>query len=180
MRPRASIIATMLAAAALGMAGCGTDADQASAPSAAPASALTAAERDAVLYLRDEERLARDLYAELLSTSGDQRFARIGASEQQHFDAMGTLIERYGLDDPAEGRAPGEFSSPELQALYDRLLKAGVASPEAAIAQGVIVEETDIADIDRHLRNIDEPEIEQVLVRLRAGSERHLAAFSRG
>lgn len=146
---------------------------------ATAAGQLTAAERTAVLRMREEEKLARDLYLTLAETSGDRRFARIARSEQQHFDLVGGLVARYELEDPASA-TPGEFKDAELQALYDRLERAGRASAAAAIAQGVIVEQTDIADIDDALPAIDAADVRQVLTVLRAGSERHLTAFQRG
>lgn len=180
---RHSFVAGALALT-VGLSSCGDDQGTASngstnATPAAPTS-LTAAEREAVLRMREEEKLARDLYVTLAGTSGDQRFVRIARSEQRHFDLVGALIARYGLPDPAAGAAPGEFDDSELQALYDRLERAGRASAGAAVAQGVVVEQTDIADIDARVPAIKAPELQRTLALLRAGSERHLAAFQRG
>ncbi|MEZ5191490.1 MAG: DUF2202 domain-containing protein [Nocardioides sp.] len=43
----------------------------------------------------------------------------ITTSEQRHFDSVGTLLDRYGLDDPADGRAPGVFADADIQVLND-------------------------------------------------------------
>lgn len=94
-------------------------------------------------------------------------------------DIVGGLVDLYGLDDPASA-TPGEFRDPELQALYDRLARDGKASRAAAIAQGVIVEKTDIADIDARAGDVRAADVSQALAALRAGSVRHLAAFERG
>lgn len=188
MRPRSRLQALAAAAAlTLSLSGCGDGGEEqptAAAPTpgamtSAPSSALSDAERAAVLRLREEEKLARDLYLVLGASSGDRRFTRIAQSEQRHMDLVGSLLQRYGLADPARP-TPGEFQDPELQALYDRLERDGAPSPAAAIAQGVIVEETDIADIDAQAGDIRHPDVAEVFAVLREGSVRHLAAFRRG
>lgn len=173
--------ALVAAALALSLSGCGDDAPTAASPVSTPtgATVLGDAERAAVLRLREEEKLARDLYLVLGESSGDPRFARIARSEQRHMDLVGALLERYGFDDPASP-TPGVFQDSELQALYDRLERDGTASRAAAIAQGVIVEETDIADLDAYAGEVRRADVAQTFAMLREGSVRHLAAFQRG
>jgi hypothetical protein len=93
-------------------------------------------------------------------------------------DAVDGLIRRYRLTDttPAE---PGKFTIPELQALYDQLVIAGSQSLEDALAVGVLIEETDIADLDVMLQATRETAIRRVLTNLRNGSYNHLDAFTR-
>ena len=47
------------------------------------------------------------------------------------------------------------------------------------IAVGVLIEETDIADINVMAKNVTQADIKLVLANLLKGSKNHLAAFSR-
>lgn len=96
---------------------------------------LSSAERDGITYTREEEKLARDTYAALGATN--PVFANIGASEQTHVDAVGTLLARYGVEDPAAGKAAGRFESPVLQSLYDSLVAKGSGGAVVAFEVGV-------------------------------------------
>jgi len=58
--------------------------------------------KDWLTYIREEEKLARDVYLYLYDMWGSSIFDNISVSEQAHMDAIKTLIDRYGLDDPAE------------------------------------------------------------------------------
>jgi hypothetical protein len=73
----------------------------------------------------------------------------------------------------------GVFTNPDLQALYDSLIAQGSVSEQAAMEVGVVIEETDIVDIDAMFLTITEPDVVAVLESLRAGSVNHLAAFQR-
>lgn len=170
-----AITTTLLAAGAVAVGA--TVADGRNDPAVTKASSATPSQTAATLtYMREEEKLARDVYTVLAGTSGDPRFARIAMSEQRHMDAVLRQLQRYGISDPAAGLAPGEFRNDTLERLYDRLVAKGTASPAAALAVGRTIERTDIADIDARIDETPAP-VARVLAHLRAGSERHLAAF---
>ncbi len=93
---------------------------------------------------------------------------------------MRVLLERYGLADPTAGAAAGEFQDRDLQALYDRL--AGQASQgfDGAVAAGLLIERTDIADLEQLLAEPGLPsDVRTVVAELLTASRRHLAAFQR-
>jgi hypothetical protein len=69
--------------------------------------------------------------------------------------------------------------NPDLQALYDSLIAQGSVSEQAAMEVGVVIEETDIADIDVMISETTESDVLAVLDSLRSGSVNHLAAFQR-
>jgi len=145
----------------------------------APAlSAATPEEAEGLLFLKQEEKLARDVYLALGEQWGHTTFANIAVSEQRHMDAVDGLIGRFGLDDSTPDEV-GQFSIPELQDLYEALMAQGGESIEAALAVGVLIEETDIEDIDALLAAVRDRTIRQVLTNLRRGSTNHLAAFTR-
>jgi hypothetical protein len=139
--------------------------------------ALSQADRDGLAFMREEEKLARDVYQALYDVWGLEIFDNIAASEQRHTDSVLELLNRFGLPDPAEGLAPGEFSNPELQALYDDLVETGSQSSTDALKVGALIEELDITDL--RLRASTQPDIETVYSTLERGSSNHLRAFIR-
>lgn len=138
---------------------------------------LPASEAAALRYMREEEKLARDVYDVLGRRWNDRRFARISRSEQMHMNAVLRQLERYGIADPAADTRPGEFRDAELQRMYDRLVARGRRSRSDALAVGRTIERADIADLDERLEQVTTPSIERVFTNLRAASERHLRAF---
>jgi len=140
---------------------------------------LTAAQKTALAGVAQDEKLARDLYLALAAKyPSDVQFARIARAELMHLTAVRTMLDRYGIADPTKGQAAGVFTSASVQQLYDTLL-AGATDSTKALAAGVTVEKTDIADLTNALAGLTAPDVTQVYTHLRAGSERHLAAFSR-
>ena len=136
---------------------------------------LTAAEEEGLLFMREEEKLARDVYLFLLDKWGLRVFANIAASEQRHMDAVLYLLGKYDLDDPA--LAPGLFQNAELQDLFELLVAKGEKSLVDAIEVGILIEKTDIEDIEILLGQTDKNDIIQVYSNLLDGSYSHLEAF---
>jgi hypothetical protein len=137
---------------------------------------LSEAEEAGLLYMREEEKLAHDVYSTLYEQWNLPIFANIAASEQTHTDAVKTLIERYGLEDPATG-VPGTFSNAEIQGLYDALVTEGRGSLRDALEVGAAIEELDILDLQNHLAETDKGDIQLVYENLMKGSRNHLRAF---
>ncbi len=137
---------------------------------------LTEEEKTALLFMREEEKLARDVYLYLYNFWGQWIFQNIAASEQKHMDSVLYLLGKYGLKDPALEQ--GEFENEGLQSLYDDLITKGESSLIDAFKVGVMIEETDIADLENYLELTDKKDIIQVLTNLLSGSENHLAAFN--
>jgi hypothetical protein len=140
--------------------------------------ALTAVEVENLTFLREEEKLAHDVYVHLFKVWGQWIFENIAASEQQHMDAVLNLLDKYGIADPAAGKEEGEFSNPDLQALYDSLTLEGSASKLDALQAGVFIEKTDIDDLQEIIDGTDKLDIMKVCGNLMNGSINHLAAFS--
>ncbi len=123
-----------------------------------PTNDLTGEEIAGLKFMREEEKLAHDLYTELESEFGYRVFENIAASEQTHTDAVALLLEKYDISDPVTGER-GTFSNEDLQSLYDNLLKTGIESAEAALKVGAEVEEVDIVDIQKRAEATDEEAI---------------------
>lgn len=141
---------------------------------------LTEQERNGLLLMREEEKLARDVYAGLFDKHGITIFNNISQSEQTHMDAVKSLLDRYSITDPVTDNARGVFSSSVIQNLYTELLSKGEASQNAALLVGAEIEELDIFDLIRLEGEIENNEdIALVYSNLRKGSRNHLRAFSK-
>lgn len=139
---------------------------------------LTTDEEESLMFMVEEEKLAMDVYSVMLDLYGLQIFDHIIKSELRHVEAVSRLIEKYNLVNPVTGNPPGEFENEELQQLYSELIALGTISKTEALNVGVIIESTDIVDIQYYLDNVvEQANIEQVYSNLLAGSYNHLSAF---
>lgn len=141
------------------------------------AAILSAAEADGLTYMREEEKLARDVYLALYRQWGTPIFSNIALSEQTHMDRILMLLGKYDLPDPAAGKLEGEFTHPVFVELYQLLVASGSESLVQAFEVGVFIEETDIEDINNLLAITTRKDIRNVYTNLLAGSYNHLAAF---
>jgi hypothetical protein len=147
-----------------------------------PLSELSAEETASLLFIREEEKLARDVYYALDEIWGDEvaQFRNIVKAEQSHTDSVKALIERYGLEDPVsedEDANLGIFQNEELQNIYTDLVEQGSKSIQDALTVGATIEDLDIYDIEREMEAIDNEDILLVYENLVFGSENHLRAF---
>jgi len=138
---------------------------------------LSDAEAQGILYMREEEKLARDVYTTLYEVWGLPVFENIARSEQAHMDAIETLIDRYELVDPVTGAGVGEFANADLQNLYDVLVAQGSTSLTKALEMGALIEELDITDLEKHIADASHEDVVWVYENLMSGSENHLRAF---
>ena len=159
-----------------GLAGTAIAAVQTPATSAAAVADGTRAAD--LAYSRDQERMARDLYTLFGQTYDAAIFDRIAASEQQHFDTVGTLLTTYAVADPAAGRPAGSYARADVQKLYDQWKAQGLTSVQDAYAAGVALEHTDIADLRKLLARNSDSDVHRVFSHLLAASQQHLAAFT--
>ena len=141
-----------------------------------PVSDLSAEEAAALLFMREEEKLARDVYNQLFTLWGLPTFQSIAASEQTHMDQVKLLMDRYALSDPALD--PGQFTDANLQALYNQLMAQGSLSIADAIKVGATIEEVDIVDLQTRFTQTDNADIQLVYNNLMNGSFNHLQAFT--
>jgi hypothetical protein len=128
-------------------------------------------------YMREEEKVARDVYLSMSDMWKLRIFDNIAASEQTHMDTIKILLDKYNIPDPATGHETGEFTNPDLQKLYDDLIQQGSTSKVEALKVGVIIEETDIDDLDTGITTTRQNDIRTVYNSLLKGSLNHLNAF---
>lgn len=137
---------------------------------------LTEDEIADLLHMREEEKVARDVYLKLYELYEKPVFANIAQSEQKHMDAVLNLIEGYGLTDPVADKPEGEFTA-DFQDLFDNLVAEGSESITAAYGVGVKIEELDIADLQECIASTEVENILRVYNNLLAASGNHLNAF---
>lgn len=142
-----------------------------------PTPVLSQVEIADLLFMREEEKLAHDVYVTLYAEWGSRVFDNISESEQTHTDAVLGLLDTYGLQDPA--LEFGNFANHELQVLYDTLVEVGLESKLEALMVGALIEEVDMEDIVAAMERTDQSNILTVYGNLLAGSESHLNAFVR-
>jgi hypothetical protein len=148
-----------------------------------PAAEITALNEEEIhwlTYMREEEKLARDIYTVLYDQWDVAIFNNIAQSEQRHMDAIEKLIEKYGISDPvADETVSGNFTISELNTLYDSLKTQGLSSLQEAYQVGVDIEALDIEDLEAAIAASGEHlDIVRVYSNLLEGSSHHLAAFN--
>lgn len=140
---------------------------------------LTSDEIAGLVKMREEEKLARDVYTTLGQIWGMNIFSNIASSEQTHTDAVKTLLDRYGITDTVENNNIGVFHSPEMQELYNTLTEQGRQSLGEALKVGAIIEDLDINDLETLMKATNKNDILVVYSNLQKGSRNHLRAFSK-
>ena len=142
-----------------------------------PMNELSNVEAEGLLYMREEEKLARDVYLRLFEEWAIATFQNISDSEQTHTDAIKSLIDRYELGDPAASKDIGLFTDPTLQDLHDTLVEEGKQSLSSALRVGAAIEEIDILDLEERIALTDKMDIKLVYENLMKGSRNHLRSF---
>ncbi|HOF54737.1 MAG TPA: DUF2202 domain-containing protein [Prolixibacteraceae bacterium] len=137
---------------------------------------ITGEEAAAILFMYDEEKMARDLYAEFYKMYKIPVFKNISKSENVHMQAVGSLVKAFGLKYNGTDK-PGEFVNPEIARLYSQLVEMGKESLTGALKAGALVEETDILDLQDELQSAGNASVKRVFTNILAGSENHLRAF---
>ncbi len=158
----------------------GVSADQiAQMVNALPYQSLSDQEIQDIEHMREEEKLARDVYTTLYNTWQMNIFNNIAKSEQTHMDMVKALIDKYQLPDPVEqtGDQIGVFSDDKLQSLYNQLVEEGQTSLVDALKVGATIEDLDIYDLQKAISDTDNEDVAYVFNNLMQGSRNHLRSF---
>jgi len=138
---------------------------------------LTKAEIEGLLEMREEEKLARDVYRKFYELYNIPVFNNISKSENAHTSAVLHLLTGYAIEDPAKANE-GEFSNPIFTGLYKSLIEKGSVNLNEALKVGAYIEEYDIADLRRLLKETQNEDIKRVYGNLLRGSTFHIRAFT--
>lgn len=139
---------------------------------------LSEQEITGLLLMREEEKLAYDVYTTLYDFWGQSIFYNIAQSEQTHQATLDTLITKYHLTNPTEGKGAGVFRNIELQALYTSLVEQGKESLTEALTVGIAIEELDIRDLRNLSEEADNEDLLLAYANLEKGSRNHLRSFT--
>lgn len=144
-----------------------------------PVEELTDDEINGLLLMREEEKLAHDVYITLYNKWKLNVFQNISKSELTHTEAVKYLIERYNLEDPVKDSSVGVFTNKEFRDLYQNLVAKGSVSLLDALQIGATIEDLDIKDLKDHYLKTDNQDIKVVYSNLERGSRNHIRAFSK-
>ncbi len=137
---------------------------------------LSQTEKDDLLFLREEEKLARDVYLYAFDKYVLDISNNISQSEQKHMDKILSLLNRYDLADPASATR-GVFNNAELQTLYNDLTAQVDVSELEALKVGATIEDLDIKDIVAFENRTDHNDILDAYSKLKCGSRNHMRAY---
>ena len=140
-------------------------------------SELSEEEISGLKFMREEEKLARDVYNYLYIKYPDLNiFNNISKSEQMHMDALLVLLIQFNIEDPASPDA-GVFNDEDLQKLYDDLITLGNLSAIDALTVGATIEDVDIRDINAEVALANHEDIIKTYELLLCGSRNHFRGF---
>jgi hypothetical protein len=139
---------------------------------------LSKTELETLLFTREEEKMAHDVYWYASQKYGVPIFENIARSEISHTQAVLNLMAKYSVTDPLDGSTlPGQFTNPVLAQLYRKLTERADVSLASAMEVGLYIEDLDIRDLDQALTQTQRPDLIQVYENLRCGSTNHLRSF---
>ncbi len=139
---------------------------------------LTEVEKTHLTFLREEEKMARDVYTNLQAKYPSMTFfLNISGSEQKHMDAVLNLLNNYNLPDPVGNNADGVFTNADIQQLYSTLVAKGNTSEMDAIITGLTIEDMDIYDLQKGLEDVTNEDVRKVYNNLIKASKNHMREF---
>jgi hypothetical protein len=144
---------------------------------AMPKEPLSADEISSLMIMREEEKLAHDVYLTLYNKWNTNIFANIASSEQTHTNAVLTILNKYNLADPVGSNALGVFKDSTLQVLYNNLVAQGSISILDGFKVGATIEDIDIHDLNNWNAKINNQDIKYVYQNLAKGSRNHMRSF---
>lgn len=143
----------------------------------AVSSSLTQTDVTTLLFMIEEEKMARDVYDALYEQTGLNIFDKISDSEQTHYSTLLKTASKLGVDTSSLSTQAGVFTNDTVQSLYDQLILQGSQSTSNAIGVGILIEETDISDLQTAIGETNVSSLDQVYSNLLNASYNHLWAF---
>ena len=138
---------------------------------------LSDQEKATLQFMREEEKLARDVYQYFHEKYRLNMFGNIASSEQTHMDAVLAIMVRYGVADLASDQK-GVFNNTTLQKLYIDLIAKGETSLANALTVGATIEDLDIKDLNAGIAATANVDIDNLYEKLKCGSKNHMRAFT--
>jgi len=140
---------------------------------------LNTSEAEMLTYMKEEEKIARDVYITFYQQWNNRVFDKISGSEQRHMNALAQKLVTNNLPDPDTNDSVGVFTNPKLASLYNSLINKGQGSELQALQVAAYVEELDIRDLKNAIAASSSSQLNQTYENLLRGSHNHLRAFVR-
>lgn len=144
-----------------------------------PIETLSVKEIEGLIKMREEEKLAHDVYTKLYEKWNINIFSNIAKSELTHTESVRYLLERYNIEDPVKDDRIGVFSNQAFSDLYTSLVAKGQESLVSALIVGATIEDLDIKDLNEISVEVDNRDILEIYANLARGSRNHLRSFSK-
>jgi hypothetical protein len=164
--------------------------------------ALDYNEKMHLFFMREEEKLARDVYTTLSTMYPNSViFGKIDNSEQVHTTAVKAMIEKYGHEDPNTNDNVGVYTGEDygwyFAEKYNLLVERATISELEALYVGAFIEELDMMDINQcpqvivdannGINDVSEcgriytnnPDIQRLYGSLLNGSDNHMEGYVR-
>jgi len=142
-----------------------------------PKGNLTPVEKEDLIHMIQEEKLAHDVYTTLYEKWKLPIFQNIARSESTHMAAVAMLLQKYNLTNPVANMSVGQFANSTFTELYNKLVEEGSKNITSALKVGALIEDLDIYDLQKCINQTDKPDIKLVYSNLMKGSRNHLRAF---
>ncbi len=139
---------------------------------------LSKSDQDALLFMLEEEKLARDTYIYLDNLWAINQFSNIKNSEQTHMNTIISLLEENKIDYTI--LPTGEFENQDLQNYYNQFIAEGSVNSVNALKIGATIEDLDIVDLEEYIKATSNTSIISVFESLQCGSKNHLNSFMSG
>lgn len=140
---------------------------------------LSDEEKKDLMFLREEEKLAHDVYSYSLKKYDLMIFSNISQSESNHMGQVLSLLNQYQIEDPAKSHPEGIFTNQTLQKLYQQFISKSDSGIVQALEVGAMIEDLDLHDIQTFYLHTDKSDIKNVYDKLSCGSKNHLRSFVR-
>ncbi len=139
---------------------------------------LTESDTAALLFMLEEEKLARDTYIYLNDLWSINQFANIQNSEQSHMNAIENQLIINNIEYTILPH--GEFENQDLQELYNQFETDGAVSSANAFQIGATIEDLDIVDLQDYIDSTLNTTLISIFRKLQCGSRNHLRSFVTG
>jgi hypothetical protein len=136
---------------------------------------LTEEEKVGLLFMLEEEKLARDTYIYMNNLWSMNQFDNIKNSEQTHMNAIKTILDQNNIDYTI--LPEGQFDNENLQNLYNQFVIDGQVSSSNALQIGATIEDLDIVDLEDYINESTNQVLISTYQSLQCGSRNHLRSF---
>ncbi len=138
---------------------------------------LSQGDIDGLNFMREEEKLARDVYVTLGERWSMPIFFKISSAEQRHMDRVLSVMDLYEITDPVVDDTVGVFVNQHLADLYTTLVAQGSESFLDGLIVGATIEDLDLSDLYELINVGANDHLLFVWQNLAKGSRNHLRAF---